>query len=736
MVKGFKSVSLGVLFLLFFCYLIFSGCASENVGLPTDGELTPTPTVPVAGPPEPQPSPTPDIVVIQLPGQTPIPTATQTPQPLPTPTSELTPILTPTPTPESTPTINGVIGITRDQGIAPLAILVDGMSSSGLIDNDYVSAGFNWSFGDPNSGSWSTTGQSKDQAAGFLSAHVYEQPGTYQVSVQVQDAAGHQGSASRTIQVQPFSGTTYYVSSVSGDDANDGLAPEPQGSGHGPWKTLAKVHQSAGGDANPTAIMGGNLQVLFKRGETFIGSGLSLSQVNPTGQAYLGPIIIGAYGSGDRPVIQVSDPNSLGVDLEENCHDVVLMDLSLVGTYTWAGAEPSTEHIGIRSGADVSRVLVLRTEVRNFEYGVLWDNLPASEMFIVDSQIHHNYRVQVGSNNGNKLVLLGSQVEDSYLSHNLYAYFQDSYYLAHNHFARPGWNERGETIQKEEGYFYSNRCNLRLAIDTENVKNVVVANNICADGCSKIQIGLMDSSSVGVHYENVLIEKNRTENSKNAFWMTNGIFLDSVQNAVIRNNVMIHGPLGSNDVAINVDYSAYGDSKCVSSSNLKIYNNSYKSQYEKTTENSARFMILRRADSSNILVKNNIAVLSSTADSKFDNLIFELPDKYAMTNIISDYNVFQVVGNTTFALLGTQPYSFTDWKALLGQDANSKQEDPLYSDSETDKNLLKVQSVAKGYLKNSPAIDTGVSVPVFEDYNGIKRPQGSAWDIGANESSQ
>jgi hypothetical protein len=79
--------------------------------------------------------------------------------------------------------------------------------------------------------------------------------------------------------------TNYYVSSVSGNDANAGTSTAA------PWKSLAKVNSffssMAAGDS-----------ILFKRGETFIGALIP----NKSGTA-TSKIVITAYGTGAMPII-------------------------------------------------------------------------------------------------------------------------------------------------------------------------------------------------------------------------------------------------------------------------------------------------------------------------------------------------------------------------------------------------------------------------------------------------
>ncbi len=76
--------------------------------------------------------------------------------------------------------------------------------------------------------------------------------------------------------------TTYYVS-ATGDDSNSGTSSKR------PWKTLGKV--------NSLSPLPGD-RILFKRGDVWIGT----VKVNSSGTENK-PIVFGAYGSGEKPVI-------------------------------------------------------------------------------------------------------------------------------------------------------------------------------------------------------------------------------------------------------------------------------------------------------------------------------------------------------------------------------------------------------------------------------------------------
>lgn len=100
-------------------------------------------------------------------------------------------------------------------------------------------------------------------------------------------------------------GTTYYVSSSAGDDNNNGTSSST------PWKTLVR--------ASNQAYAAGD-QILLKRGDTWISEGnqyddgyYSASRThnyyrtgfrNGSSGSPSNPIVLGAYGTGDKPVIK------------------------------------------------------------------------------------------------------------------------------------------------------------------------------------------------------------------------------------------------------------------------------------------------------------------------------------------------------------------------------------------------------------------------------------------------
>ena len=108
---------------------------------------------------------------------------------------------------------------------------------------------------------------------------------------------------------------TYYVDCALGNDANNGTSTAT------PWKTFANV--------NSRVLVAGD-SVLLKRGATCFGIGSLLPQGNGTPSA---PITLGAYGTGNRPIINCGTAAGVyGCVRILNNEGYVIQDLEVTGT--------------------------------------------------------------------------------------------------------------------------------------------------------------------------------------------------------------------------------------------------------------------------------------------------------------------------------------------------------------------------------------------------------------------
>ncbi|HEY6106047.1 MAG TPA: choice-of-anchor Q domain-containing protein, partial [Anaeromyxobacteraceae bacterium] len=99
------------------------------------------------------------------------------------------------------------------------------------------------------------------------------------------------------------------------------------------------------------------------------------------------------------------------------------------------------------------------------------------------------------------------------------------------------------------------------------------------------------------------------------------------------------------------------------------------------------------------------------------------------TSLASDYNLFFGVGGTPAMATGCNTsggcfsyYAPSGWRAT-GQDLHSLQADPMF-----------LSSSDFHVSPTSPAINTGTSTRApATDFDGVARPQGAGFDIGAFE---
>ena len=118
--------------------------------------------------------------------------------------------------------------------------------------------------------------------------------------------------------------TTYYVDATNGSDANDGQAEDRA------WKTLKKVYNGF-----RDGVFYGGDRILFRRGERWTATSSARLRVrNVSGTSAANPLYIGAYGEGERPLID--GQNRMGSVIlggyDEAVDYVTVEDLAITGT--------------------------------------------------------------------------------------------------------------------------------------------------------------------------------------------------------------------------------------------------------------------------------------------------------------------------------------------------------------------------------------------------------------------
>ena len=235
-----------------------------------------------------------------------------------------------------------VLQPSRTSGVAPLAVHFDAADTTAPGIDAFSQLAFRWDFGDPNSGSFSVTGRSKNTAAGPVAAHVYETPGSYSVTLRVSDPSGVVTTRTATISVSGpntvYSGTSTICVSASG-----AFAGCPSGA--------QQVVSSSFNDAVSAATTGH--RVLLHRGETYAAAQMGINRG--------GPVTIGAFGTGAAPLIQSSATTLIKLGgVPSSFDDVRIMDLSFDG----GGVAGSRTFDG---QGTVTNLLVLRVSITNFD---------------------------------------------------------------------------------------------------------------------------------------------------------------------------------------------------------------------------------------------------------------------------------------------------------------------------------------------------------------------------------
>ncbi len=247
---------------------------------------------------------------------------------------------------------NAIVQPTRTSGVAPLAVLFDATGTTHASVDAFHDLDYQWTFGDPNAGTWAISGQDKNRAIGAVAAHVFDTAGTYKVTLTVTDPAGHQDVVNTTIQVQDpnavFSGQNTICVRASSSGGFGGCPAGAATVTDGSWPSVAAL------------LGGGGRRVLLRRGDQWGGGG---------GRAKVsGPALIGAFGSGAKPRINVSG-QAFSIS---SSHDLRVMDLAFVGPTSTANSTSALTADDTRAAA--KNVLFYRVETTGFHSNVFEDS--------------------------------------------------------------------------------------------------------------------------------------------------------------------------------------------------------------------------------------------------------------------------------------------------------------------------------------------------------------------------
>jgi hypothetical protein len=520
----------------------------------------------------------------------------------------------------------------RISGVAPLSVFFDATGSTATATTrPFHNLEYRWSFGDaagsPVSGTTWTTGSrpgaSRNTATGPVAAHVFENSGTYTVSLSVTDGSNTVANNCTQITVQDpadvFSGNnTVCVAALTQPSAGfDGCPADALTVRQDSFPAAISSHATTG------------KRVLFKRGDTF--SAATEARITATG-----PGMVGAYGSGALPRIQMTgNTNVLGFSSSSTpgFRDWRIMDLDMDGMN---GNETSGTGIS-SSGGGLSQVTVLRLTYRNMNNAIgfaldlinyfnnyfIANNRPAEAIHTVDQVTVVDSTVIPGAatvysayDSGNRIVFMGNNFDNggnASGSHVTRWPFLNKAVISNNTFSRPGftrlaiklhapyWNSTFGVFDPSatQPVIASNYSNYSTFANGDGYsKYVVISDNKLTDAANpwSVELGPQDSGS-DERIRNVIVERN--------WWVANSAsqvaLRVSASEITVRNNIFNFSNGSNSQTAIQV----VKDGIVLTSDQVRLYNNTIYSSYAVPSSQFAGIEL--GAPVTNITVRNNLA---------------------------------------------------------------------------------------------------------------------------------
>jgi len=469
------------------------------------------------------------------------------------------------------------------------------------------------------------------------------------------------------LAVQAYAGVTYYVDPANGNDSNNGTSPATA------WRTITQLN------ANWRYFQTGD-DVLLKRGGVFTDATLKIRQ----GGTSLDPAVIGAYGEGDKPLIDC------GLNYLQGG---ILCTTPGLGYITIQDLAIRNVLYSNQSGITIASNLLTNITISRVDIDNIGNN--GIHLARINAYTIENCLISRCANSG--IAIIGSAADpitNGLIRNNTVHDVADNDGITiHVGSAETDKVGPNHTLIDNVGF----RC-AEQALDVTSGSRITLIHNESFDnGDSGVLLG---------HCSDVLIDKHFSHEDG-----TIGIIVgNESQNVRIQNSIITNA----------------------SSHQLQIYNSSNVKVFHNTIVHgplSTSSIIDIEGTSSVIAFKNNI--VSSTQFSSPDRYVRYLGGiTYASTKSDFSNNIWWrpdggASGDSRiFYDASAGICTLSTWSSAYQTEAQSSFIDPQFALSNPADFSLRA---------GSPAIDTGAAVGVADDFDGVARPQGSSPDRGAFE---
>ncbi|MCD4771466.1 PKD domain-containing protein [archaeon] len=506
-------------------------------------------------------------------------------------------------------TIN--LNVSKTSGVAPLAVFFDAVNTTSIItDKPFHHLDYTWDFGDDDSVIWAISGKKKNFAKGAMTAHVFEEAGTYNILLTVKDADGNIDT--ETVQVVVSDPEVVFAGTKTICFSNDldftGCPNDAQ-------------QVTTSDFVTAMSNVGTGRRLLFARGDTFTATGRGYINV-------AGPGLVGAFGGCTSPdgrgicqnaprILSNHAGDGIGVTSTGDAPDWRITNLEI----TSLGITGSR---GISARGIQNHLLISRMELINF-HGGIYNFQDSNNFFVYNSVIRDNAGGQGGNLaylGGYHLALLGNSMRNStQVEHVLRLFHIDNSIIINNYFG----------IQATDKHVVKLHNGLWTYEPGNYAENIILSDNVIENsdisGASwTVGIGT-SSSSRDEELREIIVERNHLIQG------TGGQVLLNIwsKNTTIRNNIF-DVSRGTSNYAISVTRRGPVESP----KNVEVHGNTAYGSLS-GIDSGVRFLGIGE-DARNIIARNNLV----TSDNVNEATLFSGTSTFLTesNNLVADTSVF------------------------------------------------------------------------------------------------